>query len=153
MSMTVNDLANQIREFSVSNDFGARGLAEHLLPFIINQLSGQSVAGELGALDEIECDLPYLFGRASLEGHESGQRLAREVQAKMKAARLATPQPPKPAGAVPLPERPSLPERIRRETLTAQGSWTVQEAAAIRAYGDAREAAGRADAVPASEAS
>lgn len=56
--------------------------------------------------------------------------------------------PPKPAGAVPMPERPALPNGIRRETLTAPGSWTVQEAGVIRAYGDAREAAGRAVAVP-----
>ena len=39
---------------------------------------------DLDVLDEIECDLPSLFGRASLEGHESGQRLAKEVREKLK---------------------------------------------------------------------
>ena len=48
--------------------------------------------GELGPLDEIECDLPYLFGRASKEGHEVGQQLAKEVRAKLKAA-CAAPSP------------------------------------------------------------
>lgn len=51
-----------------------------------------SPAGQGDALDEVACDLPSLFGRASLEGHEAGQRLAKEVQAKMRAA-LAARQP------------------------------------------------------------
>jgi hypothetical protein len=42
---------------------------------------------ELDLYDEIECDLPYLFGRASLEGHAAGQELAALVRAKMQAAR------------------------------------------------------------------
>jgi hypothetical protein len=42
---------------------------------------------QLDLYDEIECDLPALFGRASLEGHESGQRLAKQVQDKMRVAR------------------------------------------------------------------
>lgn len=54
----------------------------------------------------------------------------------------------KDAGAVPIPDRPALPLRINRETLTAPGKWTTQEAEVIRAYGNAREAAGRADAAP-----
>lgn len=45
------------------------------------------------ALDEIECDLLYLFGRASLEGHKSGQRLALAVREKMRTARAALAQP------------------------------------------------------------
>jgi hypothetical protein len=56
-------------------------------------LSAQpSPGGQGDALDEVACDLPALFGRASLEGHEVGQRLAKEVQAKMRAA-LAARQP------------------------------------------------------------
>lgn len=47
---------------------------------------------ELDLYDEIECDLPYLFGRASIEGHESGQRLAVQVKAKMRKARAALEQ-------------------------------------------------------------
>lgn len=43
----------------------------------------------LDLYDKIECDLPYLFGRASAEGHEVGQQLAKEVRAKMKLARPA----------------------------------------------------------------
>jgi hypothetical protein len=38
------------------------------------------------ALQEVGCDLHYLFGRASLEGHEAGQALANRVQAKMRGA-------------------------------------------------------------------
>ena len=37
--------------------------------------------------DEIECDLDYLFGRASKEGYEAGQKLAEQVKAKMQCAR------------------------------------------------------------------
>lgn len=44
---------------------------------------------ELDLYDEIECDLPHLFGRASAEGHEAGQRLAKELQEKMRQARAA----------------------------------------------------------------
>lgn len=51
---------------------------------------------ELDLYDEIECDLPYLFGRASIEGHESGQRLAVQVKAKMRKARAALAQPAAP---------------------------------------------------------
>lgn len=56
------------------------------------------------------------------------------------ASRLATPQPPKPAGGVPLPE----------PTFKDIGGRDLFDADAVRAYDDAREAAGRADAVPAS---
>lgn len=52
------------------------------------------------ALDEIECDMFYLFGRASSEGHESGQRLAKAVREKMRAARAALAQPDDKAQAV-----------------------------------------------------
>ena len=60
------------------------------------------------------------------------------------AEHLATPQPPKPAGDVPLPMFP----------IESDGSyWSTTEIEVIRAYGNAREAAardaGRADAVPA----
>ena len=56
-------------------------------------LSAQpSPGGQGDALHEVACDLPALFGRASLDGHEAGQRLAKEVQAKMRAA-LAARQP------------------------------------------------------------
>jgi hypothetical protein len=34
-------------------------------------------------LTEVSCDLHYLMGRASKEGHEAGQRLATQVRAKM----------------------------------------------------------------------
>ena len=51
----------------------------------------------------------------------------------------------KDAGEVPMPERPALPLRINRETLTAPGKWTTQEAEVIRAYGNAREAAANAE--------
>lgn len=44
---------------------------------------------ELDLYDEIECDLPSLFGRAAAEGHESSQRLALQVRAKMQRARAA----------------------------------------------------------------
>jgi hypothetical protein len=43
----------------------------------------------LDLYDEIECDLVYLFGRASNEGHAAGQELAKLVKAKMQRARLA----------------------------------------------------------------
>lgn len=60
---------------------------------------------ELDLYDEIECDMPSLFGRASLEGHESGQRLAHQVRTKMQAARAALASKPpqgeqKPVGEV-----------------------------------------------------
>lgn len=58
---------------------------------------------ELDLYDEIECDLPSLFGRASLEGHESGQRLAHQVRTKMQAARAALAS--KPAEPVAPPAR------------------------------------------------
>jgi hypothetical protein len=45
---------------------------------------------ELDLYDEIECDLPYLFGRAAAEGHEASQRLAEQVREKMKLARAAS---------------------------------------------------------------
>lgn len=48
---------------------------------------------KLDLYDEIECDLGYLFGRASLEGHESGQRLAAQVKEKMQKARAAASEP------------------------------------------------------------
>lgn len=44
---------------------------------------------ELDLYDEIECDLPSLFGQAAAEGHESSQRLALQVRAKMQRARAA----------------------------------------------------------------
>ena len=66
------------------------------------------------------------------------------------ARRLATPQPPKPSGAVPLPERfryaPSVPGGALP---SPNGDWVLCDDAIH--YGDAREAAGRADAVPAAE--
>ena len=40
-------------------------------------------------LDEAWADLPWLFGRASLEGHEVGQMLALSVRAKLDAVRTA----------------------------------------------------------------
>lgn len=52
---------------------------------------------ELDLYDEIECDLPALFGRASLEGHEAGQRLAKQVQKKMQNARALLAAPAAPA--------------------------------------------------------
>lgn len=48
-------------------------------------------------LHEIMCDLPYLFGRASQEGHEVGQRLATEVQEKMRDALTAAQMQQKPS--------------------------------------------------------
>ena len=41
----------------------------------------------LDLYDEIESDLGYLFGRASKEGHEAGQDLAKQVTTKMQRAR------------------------------------------------------------------
>lgn len=38
------------------------------------------------ALQEVACDMQYLMGRASKEGHETGQRLALSVRAKIEAA-------------------------------------------------------------------
>ncbi|MCO5736901.1 MULTISPECIES: hypothetical protein [Stenotrophomonas maltophilia group] len=67
--------------------------AEQMRDYARAALSAQpSPGGQGDALDEVACDLPALFGRASLEGHEVGQRLAKEVQAKMRAA-LAARQP------------------------------------------------------------
>lgn len=44
----------------------------------------------LDLYDEIECDLPALFGRAAKEGHEVGQQLALELRTKMVKARALT---------------------------------------------------------------
>lgn len=49
---------------------------------------------ELDLYDEIECDLPYLFGRAAFEGHASAQALADQVREKMKRARFLYATPP-----------------------------------------------------------
>lgn len=49
--------------------------------------AAQADGRELDLYDEIECDLPALFGRASIEGHETGQNLAMQLQAKMRKAR------------------------------------------------------------------
>ena len=49
--------------------------------------AAQADERELDLYDEIECDLPALFGRASTEGHEAGQALAAQLQAKMRKAR------------------------------------------------------------------
>lgn len=51
----------------------------------------------LDLLDEIECDLKSLFGRASIEGHEAGQRLAEAIKKKIQRYRAAAPQQPAPA--------------------------------------------------------
>lgn len=72
-----------------------------------------------------------------------------EAEAMLARASLATPQPPKPAGAVPLPE-PDVDGTVRHPELhvcyTAPVHYTKER---LIEYGDAREAAGRADAVPA----
>jgi hypothetical protein len=52
----------------------------------------------LDLYDEIECDLAYLFGRASNEGHEAGQKLAQQVKTKMQRARAALASPAVPEG-------------------------------------------------------
>lgn len=77
--------------------------------------------------DEIECDLPYLFGRASLEGHEVGQRLALEVRAKMKLARDAL------AAPVRAVEQPSD-EAIKAAITNAIGyDWVPEETQVVNA--------------------
>lgn len=37
-------------------------------------------------MSEVACDMHYLMGRASRDGHEVGQRLASEVKAKLESA-------------------------------------------------------------------
>ena len=116
---------------------GIGGHARGLLSAAMHRLVIQSrAAGAQGASDgplssrlrpDVEC-APWVI--------EEVKKLER---------RLATPQPPKDAGEVPMPERPALPLRINRETLTAPGKWTTQEAEVIRAYGNAREAAANAE--------
>lgn len=61
---------------------------------------------ELDLYDEIECDLPYLFGRAAFEGHASAQALADQVREKMKRARFLYATPPAAPAAT---EAPSVP--------------------------------------------
>ncbi|HFK2947307.1 TPA: hypothetical protein ACGY8F_002265 [Stenotrophomonas maltophilia] len=67
--------------------------AWHRVPLDVVERDSQPPAGHGCALDEVACDLPSLFGRASLEGHEVGQKLAKEVQAKMRSALSAQPSP------------------------------------------------------------
>jgi hypothetical protein len=62
----------------------------------------------LDLYDEIECDLAYLFGRASNEGHEAGQKLAQQVKTKMQRARAALASPAVPEGYKLVPLEPTL---------------------------------------------
>jgi len=88
-----------------------------------------------------------------------------EAEAMLARASLATPQPPKPAADVPSPDSPimkwadaAIALRDAKPAgdvplpmfpIESEGSyWSTTEIEVIRAYGDAREAAGRADAVP-----
>lgn len=45
----------------------------------------------LGAVSEVACDMHYLMGRASRDGHEVGQRLASEIKAKLESALAQAP--------------------------------------------------------------
>jgi hypothetical protein len=70
-----------------ADDFIAKQLRKLLAGPSAPAPAAQADGRELDLYDEIECDLPALFGRASIEGHETGQNLAMQLQAKMRKAR------------------------------------------------------------------
>lgn len=190
MSLTVDELAKEIDRVDGGQCLGDRELAELLLPFIERHIAaGQQGAGDAQLIEAAR----YGWQHASWDWSA--------VQIGVTDGRFSTPQQPKPAGAVPLPE-PSqelakrygegkdaqateadrlafeawmrghcwalcatwrgnqyqsdaeeagrlCPDAMRTRMLWA--AWRDRGAVAadqLRAYGDAREAAGRAVAVP-----
>lgn len=115
------------------------------------RIAARLAAGQQGAGDDVELDLSThgvnrRWGIAYYEvdfGDEGKGVYVRREDFERIVRELATPQPPQPAGAVPLPEVLYAPNDYGAEDKLC---W---HADAIR-YGDAREAAGRADAVPGS---
>lgn len=113
-----------------SHDLETTGQREYMRAFA--ELSG--AAGlMLAEIDTCGHDVDPAYRTTLYEAWEKSRQLL-----------SATPQPPKPAGDVPLPMFP----------IESEGSyWSTTEIEVIRAYGNAREAAardaGRADAVPA----
>ena len=91
---TTRNLLNALREATEQPTFMGEPVSQRTATQPTASNAGER---ELDLYDEIECDMPSLFGRASLEGHESGQRLAHQVRTKMQAARSALASKP-PAG-------------------------------------------------------
>jgi hypothetical protein len=86
---TIRHLAPDFPEL----DTALRVLAETADAARRSPVAAEPVARGLDLYDEIESDLPYLFGRASNEGHTAGQELARQVQEKMRKARTPAEMP------------------------------------------------------------
>lgn len=176
MSLTVDELAKEIGRIYEGDDAWCRMVATGLLPFIERHIA----AGQQGAkdypheqMDAIAVKrykvLPTNAGfwpfcvtagdgeRQLYKGHRNScEAVARQLTGAFldggfaAAAMLAAPQPPKPAGAVPLPEEMPLPA-FREEYPERYGyalGWNDYRRAMIVQGGDSREAAGRADAVP-----
>lgn len=159
MSLTVEALAQALANAKDRNETTDKDkfLAGRLLPFIERQIA----AGQQSAGQSLELDHIAELARQRMDdgvGHHGEQwRLGGRTAINFmmdKLRRLATPQPPKPAGAVPLPEKfaPTLKNMsggvfVPSMEKSESGQFCYIDDA-IR-YGDAREAAGRAGAVPA----
>lgn len=125
--ITAEELAKEIGQNPLFDEASCKSLAARLPPFIQSR-----AAGVQGAVD-YQTNMDYELQRDAGATHE--QALAVAISAA--AERLATPQPPKDAGAVPLPKIVGM---ISDRPICFQDE--------VARYGNAREAAGRADAVP-----
>lgn len=144
MNLPVEALAQEITRIDPRIRIGVSEiLSEQLIPFIQRHIgAGQQGAGDSALLRE-----RFLDAMESAHGYRprvrDGELTNGRDADRYEGFRLATPQPPKPPGAVPLPEPSTFP---REPTCGVCIGYTRDQ---LIAYGDAREAAGLADAVPA----
>lgn len=76
------DVLGALREFATKRDpFGS---ADEAMRKYIE--ARDAVAELIEAAREVSADMRYLMGRASAEGHDSGQSLAQQTSAKIDAA-------------------------------------------------------------------
>ena len=151
MSMTVEALAQEILRCSYSTSKGSFALAERLLPFIERHIAaGQQGAGDDDVL-EMLCRLERLAVVHRVNGSSEWKLLVEQAADMIR--RLATPQQPKPAGAVPLPEA----VEVKADSLSGAvraGDWAIAttpwstrvcDARYAKGWNAAREAAARGD--------
>jgi len=161
MNLTVEALAQEIRRVDGKHTLGAGTLAEVLLPFIERHIAaGQQGAGNADAWMHEEDPTRVISAKTKAGALADAGASGSSVRPySIPLLRLATPLSPKPAGAVPMPEakhwicgcRMGPESDWPPAKLPSPKSFLGYSQDELTAYGDAREVAGRADAVSLSD--
>ncbi len=173
--ITAEELAKEIRLWDVGRFFGdtlLMNLSTALLPFIRSRAAGvQGVESDAALIKELAESAKALGHWSTLRSTDQATIDYWTDRVADLSRRLATPQPPKDAGAVPIPETPIYMLAVDGSHIhftDGSGSTAEQMIAAVTmnrpgakcdvrrlyteqmmmGYGNAREAAARADAVP-----